>query len=82
MYNTLIRKIQARLTRFNIQCAVACKVIACNIKRWAEANEGSVEALLLIVFFVMDAIGPITVIFNEQWAFIKANRSGIFQIVA
>ena len=61
--------------------AVACKVIACNIKRWAKAYEGSYNALQRLFPFILDSIRPMAAIFKEQCLILKANRSGALQIV-
>jgi hypothetical protein len=39
--------------------AVACKVIACNIKRWAKAHTASGEALNRFIWIVLRRIGLI-----------------------
>jgi len=61
--------------------AVACKVIACNIKRWAKAYAGPYNALQYLFRFIFDSIRPLEAIFKEQCRFLKANRSGVLQIV-
>ncbi len=61
--------------------AVACKVIACNIKRWARAYEGSHDTLQRIFPFILDCIEAIEAIFKEQCPSLKANRSWVLQIV-
>jgi len=37
--------------------AVACKVIACNIKRWAKALAVSVNALQHFIWFILRRVG-------------------------
>lgn len=55
--------------------AVACKAIACNIKRWAKAYEGSYNALQRLLLFILDNMRPIAAIFKEQCLLLKANRA-------
>ena len=71
-----------RVRRYAKVCfAVACKAIACNIKRWAKAYEGSYNALQHLFRFIFDSIRPIEAIFKEQCLFIKANRFWVLQII-
>ena len=49
-----------------VSFAVACKVIACNIKRWAKAHKDSAIALQCIFYFILGLIGLIEAIFKEQ----------------
>ena len=63
-----------RVRRASKVCfAVACKVIACNIKRWAKAYEGSRNALQRIYIFIFGLIGSIEAIFKEQGTVLKAD---------
>jgi hypothetical protein len=55
--------------------AVACKVIACNIKRWAKAHEASAIVLQWIFCFILGLIRPIEAIFKEQCHNWDLNRS-------
>jgi hypothetical protein len=58
-----------------VSFAVACKVIACNIKRWAKAHKGSCIALQCIFYFILGLIGLIEAIFKEQCQNWDVNRS-------
>jgi hypothetical protein len=49
-----------------VSFSVACKVIACNIKRWAKAHKGPCIALQRIFYFILGSIGLIEAIFKEQ----------------
>ena len=53
--------------------AVACKAIACNIKRWAKAYQGLYNALQRIFIFFLDGMALSQAIFKEQCPFLKAN---------
>jgi len=46
--------------------AVACKVIACNIKRWAKALAVSVSALQRFISFIFRPVGFFDVNFNKM----------------
>jgi hypothetical protein len=49
--------------------AVACKVIACNIKRWAKAHTASDKALNRFICFVLHRAGIFDVNINK-YAFV------------
>lgn len=49
-----------------VSFAVVCKVIACNIKRWAKAYGGSRDVLQRIFCFILALMRPIEAIFKEQ----------------
>jgi len=57
-----------------VSFAVACKVIACNIKRWTKAYEYSANALQRLFYFILDFTGPSEAIFKEQWQSWKKNQ--------
>jgi hypothetical protein len=61
--------------------AVACKVIACNIRRWAKAYAGIYNTLQRLFSFILGSIKPIEAVFKEQCRFAKANRSWALQII-
>lgn len=61
--------------------AVACKVIACNIKRWAKAYAQSHNALLRIFCRIYDGRRLVDAIFKEQYPILQTNRSWAMQIV-
>ena len=51
--------------------AVVCKVIACNIKRWAKAYKGSCNALQRIFYFLFSCIWPSDTIIKEQYQVLR-----------
>jgi Transposase DDE domain/Transposase domain (DUF772) len=61
--------------------AVACKVIACNIKRWALAYEQSHNALLRIFCSIYDGRRLVVTIFKEQYPILQTDRFWVLQIV-
>jgi hypothetical protein len=61
-----------------VSFAVACKVIACNIKRWAKAYEGSNDVLQRIFCFILELMRPIEAIFKEQCQRSNENRALAF----
>jgi hypothetical protein len=70
-----------RVRRFaKVRFAVACKVIACNIKRWAKAYQGPYKALKRLFFFILFSIKQVEPIFKEQCQYSKASRSWALQI--
>jgi hypothetical protein len=58
-----------------VSFAVVCKVIACNIKRWAKAYDGSSYVLQCIFCFILDFMRPIEAIFKEQCQRSNENRT-------
>lgn len=53
-----------------VRFAVACKVIACNIKRWAKAHRASDKALNRFICFVLHRAGIFDVNINK-YAFVR-----------
>jgi hypothetical protein len=58
-----------------VSFAVVCKVIACNIKRWAKAYGGSSDVLQRIFCFILDLMRPVEAIFKEQCQRLNENRA-------
>ncbi len=58
-----------------VSFAVVCKAIACNIKQWAKAYEGSSDVLQRIFCFILDHMRPIEAIFKEQCQRLNENRA-------
>ena len=54
--------------------AVACKVIACNIKRWAKAYTGSSNALRRLFTFILGLFNAIGAAVEEMYRYLQTNR--------
>jgi hypothetical protein len=62
--------------------AVACKVIACNIKRWAKAYVGSCNGLQCVLKLILDQFGVLEATAEEIYRYLQANRSWQLKLVA
>ena len=55
--------------------AVACKVIACNIKRWAKAHKGSGKALQRLVGSVLERLNEVAIDFTQIFLGFRITQS-------
>jgi hypothetical protein len=62
--------------------AVACEVIACNIKRWAKAYVGSCNGLQCVLKLILDQFGVLEATAEEIYRYLQANRSWQLKLVA